>query len=224
MNGSDRPGYQAVTLDVHGTLILPDPSIGQLYAELGRRHGLDHESGRLQAAFVPAFRAVAARWDIPYGRDEADARRFWDAVIDGTFGGGPTPALRAALFEHFARGSTWRVLPGVREAVTLLRARGLPLYACSNFDGRVHRILDEIGLHLDHIFTSAEVGAAKPDPRMLLLAAERAGCRPQDLLHIGDHEREDGGACSACGATWFPVVQGEGIDCHALEAVLSPRA
>ena len=215
---------RAVTLDVHGTLILPTPSIGGLYAELGREHGHDVDADDLQAAFVPAFRAVATQWAIPYGRDESDARRFWDAVIDATFGGGTGEDLRAALFERFAQGRSWRVLPGVREAIALIRGCGLPAVACSNFDGRVHRILAELDLELDRVITSAEVGAAKPDPTMLYLAAEHAGCRSDELLHIGDNEREDGPACAAAGATWLHVERGAGIDVQRLADLLSQEA
>lgn len=214
---------KAVTLDVHGTLILPHPSVGELYAELGAEHGRTQTARQLQDAFVPAFRAVAAGWDIPYGRDEADARAFWDAVIDGTFGGDTTLELRAALFERFAEARSWRVLPGAREAVAAIRAAGLPLMACSNFDGRVHRILAGFGFELDRIFTSAEVGAAKPDPRMLELAAAHAGCDPADLLHIGDHPREDGEAAAACGATWLPVDRDHGINVNRLSEKLNKR-
>lgn len=216
--------FRAVSFDVHGTLIVPHPSVGAVYAAEAAAHGLERSPAALDAAFVPAFRSFAGGWAVPYGRDERDARRFWDAVIDATFGEPVPGALRRALFERFGRGAAWRVLPGAREALAIVRGRGLPCYACTNFDGRVRAVLRDLGLDaFDALFLSAEVGAAKPDPAVLRAAAAHAGCRTPELLHVGDHEREDAGACAASGAAWLRVAQPGGVDVDRLAAVLDGR-
>lgn len=211
--------YRAISIDVHGTLALPHPSVGAVYHAHAQRHGIACELAELEAGFLPAFRAVYRTWDIPYGRDQDDARVFWDAVIDATFAGRSTPALREELFAFFGTGRCWRPLPGTHELLEALRATGLPLYAASNFDARVRGILEDLGLTgFQRLVISAEVGAAKPDPAMLQLVCDDAGCEPTELLHIGDSEREDGGACAALGCDWLPVDRERG---HDVEAVLS---
>jgi len=215
---------RAVSFDVHGTLVLPHPSVGELYAEVAADHGVTREAAELDVAFLPAFKAVRAQWDIPYGRDEPDARRFWYAVIQGTFGGEIAEDLQSALFERFGEGRSWRVLPGARESIAMIRDAGIPVVGCSNFDARVRRILDESDLALDRVFTSAEVGAAKPDPSMLHLAADFADCTTGELVHVGDHPHEDGDCAAACGATWLPVERERGIDPDRLRRLLdAPR-
>ncbi|MDA3963850.1 MAG: HAD-IA family hydrolase [Planctomycetota bacterium] len=212
---------RAVSFDVHGTLILPTPSIGALYAAAAAEQGLSVPADEVEAAFGPAFKAVRSTWDVPYGRNEADARRFWHQVINRTFTGQASPALCDALFDSLGHGQAWRVLPGAHQALALVRAAGLPVYACTNFDGRVHQILADLDLHLDVVFTSAHYGAAKPDPAILLAACAAAACEPSELLHVGDHPHEDAGACSACGARFFAVERGAGINPARLQAALA---
>lgn len=43
----------------------------------------------------------------------------------------------------------------------------------------------------DHLWVSAEVGVAKPDPAIFLLAARSLGEPPEHCLFVGDHEPED---------------------------------
>jgi putative hydrolase of the HAD superfamily len=42
-----------------------------------------------------------------------------------------------------------------------------------------------------HIWVSGEVGIAKPDPAIFLLACEALGETPGDCLYVGDHEQDD---------------------------------
>lgn len=212
---------RAISLDVHGTLILPYPSVAAIYAGVAAEHGLTVTAAELEPRFLPAFRAACSGSTVPYGRDETDAFAFWSRVIEGTFAGGVTPALCQALYERFGTGACWRILPRVLELLAALHRTGLPLFICSNFDSRVRRILADLGLDgFAGIFSSAEVGAAKPDPTMLYRIAAAAGCGMQELLHLGDNEREDGGACSAAGCPWLAVDSRLGPDPAAVLARL----
>jgi len=132
---------RAVSFDAHGTLIAPRESIGVSYAAIATRHGIIADPAVLQQRFVAAFSHWRAHWPVPYGADEADARRFWTAIITDSFGRDVPTACTRELFAFYARAEAWRVLPGAREALTLLRSRRLPSAVCSNFDARVHRVL-----------------------------------------------------------------------------------
>jgi HAD superfamily hydrolase (TIGR01509 family) len=80
------------------------------------------------------------------------------------------------------------VLPGVREALEILKGRGLRLVVVSNSNGTVENIL--IKLNLRHYFKkvidSLLVGFEKPDPRLFYHAMDISGAEPESSIHIGD--------------------------------------
>lgn len=46
---------------------------------------------------------------------------------------------------------------------------------------------------------SDETGYSKPDERAFMLASEKAGCRPEEMIHIGDRENKDISGAKAVG-------------------------
>jgi len=214
--------FRLVTFDAHNTLIAPEPSIGAIYAEVARTYGLERDPADLQERFPTAFRTTYGEWPVPYGATDEDARAFWIRVVERTFAEPLPNEVAWECYDTFARAGRWRVLPGVRETLAGVRNLGLPMAVVSNFDARLPPLLDELGLGpFITVVVSATLGVAKPDPAALRAAAAAAGCDPSAVLHIGDSEREDGGACVACGATWLPVVPGAGISIAAVRAMLS---
>src|SRR5690349_12599396 len=77
-----------------------------------------------------------------------------------------------------------------RDAASLhdLRVRGLRIGVVSNWDASLHERLAETGLAplVDGAVASAELGHAKPDPRIFAHALELAGVPPEAALHAGD--------------------------------------
>ncbi len=51
--------------------------------------------------------------------------------------------------------------------------------------------------YLDTVVTSEEVGVSKPDPKLFLVAAERLGVRPENIVMIGDSWKDVEGAKNA---------------------------
>ena len=113
---------KAISFDAHGTLILP-ATLTWRYAAVAAQYGVSCDEDAILKHFLPAFSAQRKRWDLPYGRGEADARAFWRAVVAATFaplwpnGTTPPAELGDALFDDFGRGEAWQVLPGAREAL-----------------------------------------------------------------------------------------------------------
>jgi putative hydrolase of the HAD superfamily len=97
--------------------------------------------------------------------------------------------------------------------------------------------LDVIGLsgHFDAIFTAAQVGAAKPDPRVYRAVCEALDLVAEQVIHAGDDPERDVVAARAFGmpAVWInragrrwpdahPAPEHEVADLLGLAALLRP--
>ncbi|MBA2479549.1 MAG: HAD-IA family hydrolase [Planctomycetes bacterium] len=212
----------AVSFDAAGTLFVPHPSVGDIYAEVAARHGIVRDASELEGRFRPAFARAQARWKVPYGADDSDALTFWAEVISGTFDE-PLPYETVCdLYDAFASGARWRLVCGARDALALVRSRGLPLAIVSNFDCRLVALIADLDLGpFAAVVPSTAIGRAKPDPAVLIEACRRLGVAPAATLHVGDSEREDGGMCAAAGARWLRVDPAVGIPLDELSAILT---
>lgn len=72
--------------------------------------------------------------------------------------------------------------------LTRLRTR-IPVLLVSNATDRLDSDLAALGLDGFSVVNSSQVGAAKPDPRIYRVAAERAGVDPSDCLFVDDSEQ-----------------------------------
>ena len=57
----------------------------------------------------------------------------------------------------------------------------------------------EGGLHVGHVIASTDVGVCKPDVRIFIEAARRAGVATSEMLHVGDSWMWDVVGARACG-------------------------
>ncbi len=186
----DWSSVDAVTIDAYGTLLeLPDP----VASLAGVLPGFDRHAIEL------AFRAEVEYYTehAIEGRDPQSLARLRAdcvAVFNGVLGSALGP-------EEFVGALDFAWVGGARAAVEHLRARGLALAVVSNWDVSLHERIDGLGVL---VVTSAEAGAAKPDPAVFRLALERLGVSPTRTLHIGDteHDRE---AAAAAGVAFAPA-------------------
>src|SRR5258708_17055607 len=98
-------GIQAITFDAGGTLILPWPSVGRVYAEIAARHGFTHLSAeKLDRQFAAAWRKLK---NFNHTREE------WASLVDQTFAGAPGPPpsriFFPELYDRFAGPGAWRI-------------------------------------------------------------------------------------------------------------------
>jgi len=190
-----RPNRPAgLLLDAMGTLIGLKQSVGTTYAALAQRHGLTVEPAAIDQVF-PAVYGQAPPLAFP-GLEgpalKAAAINWWGERINETLlraGTGPAPeALRIELFERFACTDLWRVFPEVPNQLEAWKARGLKLAVVSNFDHRLHDLLEGLGLNLwlDAVVISSQVGSAKPNPKPLQLALQALDLKAHQVWHVGD--------------------------------------
>ncbi len=203
-----EPPIQAVSFDLDGTLYATGPHRLRLLPRLLPQLGLirawsaavralrDQQHDDLQNRIVDD---TAARLGVDH--DEARARLWF--FLERTWIPGLAPA---------------HVLPGVRDALTMLDTRGIPRAVAS--DHPVTAKLER--LDLAHGWAAGlcaeDLGALKPRPDVLLAAARAMGCPPAALLHIGDRWDTDGGAARAAGARYLHA-----LDEHGSTATLPQR-
>lgn len=192
---------RAVLLDAMGTLVGFGAPAPRLVEELAARG----------VAITGEEASHAMRAEIAYYRahhDEAadraalaDLRDRCATVVREAIGpavaGLPQDELVAALLAAI-EFSPYPEVPGVLRE---LRERGIALVVCSNWDVSLHDVLDATGLSglLAGTVTSAEHGAAKPDPSIFAAALSVAGAEPGEAIHVGDDVRADVEGARAAG-------------------------
>lgn len=189
---------RAIIFDVGGTLVYPVDPVGETYAKFARQYGVKLAPEATTTAFREAFKSCSPRGKggVPTNGDD---RTWWKQVvakstIDKTF---PDPATFEAFFEdvylHFAKAEAWGIYPEALEVLEDLRDRGVDLGVLSNWDARLHSVLDGSGLgeFLPNRFISAELGWEKPDPAIYRHVTEIMRLTPGSVLSVGDDPKND---------------------------------
>jgi putative hydrolase of the HAD superfamily len=190
---------EAVTFDATGTLF-HCPRLGEIYAEVLCRHGLDVEPAEVMRLIREVWQELSCVTVL--GRDRFSShpdgsrgwwRRFLARLAERLEAPTPSPFAAAELFERFARPDAWEVYPEVPAALAALAGEGLTLAVVSNWDDRLPRLLAGLGLapRFSAVVYSAGIGIEKPDPRIFAAALSRLGVAPAAAVHVGDSGKED---------------------------------
>jgi N-acetyl-D-muramate 6-phosphate phosphatase len=81
--------------------------------------------------------------------------------------------------------------PDVRPALSRLREMGLWVGIAGNQTAQAGHILRGLDLPADLVVTSAEWGAAKPDPAFFAHLIEVPPGEPHEIIYVGDHRDND---------------------------------
>jgi putative hydrolase of the HAD superfamily len=205
-----------VVLDAAGTLLALRRPVGESYAGLARRVGVELDPGALEKAFHRTFRAAPplAFGNLDPALRRAAERDWWRRVVRecvaaiGAPGDLPFDRLFDLAWETYGGPAPWRVPDDVRPGLRALRRQGYPLAVLSNWDGRLAGLLAGLGLggYFARILISADLPAAKPDPAAFRRAAETlAGLGPGTPVMVGDRIDHDIGPALEAGwdAIWL---------------------
>jgi len=116
-------------------------------------------------------------------------------------------ALAERLYERHRTPDAWRQpYPDAERVLKELRRRGVRVAVVSNIGWDLRPIFIRSGLDacVDAFVLSFELGVQKPDPRIFRTACERLGLPPAEVLMVGDHRPDDGGAM-ALGCPFYEV-------------------
>lgn len=175
-----------VLLDALGTLVELQPPAPRLRARLVEL-GFDVSEERAAAGFAAEIEYYLAhhlegadRASLDDLRDRCASVMMEALDLDGLDHATARRVMLASL--------EFRPYLDVVPALTALRGDGHRLVIVSNWDCSLPEWLGPLGLLalVDGVVTSADVGAAKPDPRIFRRALELAGMRPENAVHVGD--------------------------------------
>ncbi|MBA4370097.1 MAG: HAD family hydrolase [Coriobacteriaceae bacterium] len=190
---------RAVFFDVGNTLIHPHPSVSEVCRQVLEEAGHVRDVAAIDELMpvVDAYYEDRYREDDTFWRSEEETSSVWVgmySVLCRRLGiEDEAEALAHRVYDEFGRADRWRAYDDVVPAFERLRARGLKTGLISNWDSRLSALVDGMGLGimLDAVISSAEVGLHKPDPRIFELACERVGVAPAEAVHVGDHPYAD---------------------------------
>jgi len=190
---------EAIFFDAAGTLIKPARRVGETYAVLARKYGIEVSAAEIAERFRLCFHSAPplAFPGASTARIEDLERAWWKDLVRRIFE--PWDGFQrfddyfVELFAYFAQPDAWNLYPEVTETLSALEKRGMVLSVISNFDSRLIGILEGLGAAhwFEHIFVSSRVGYAKPDRQIFHTALERHSLKAGDALHIGDSEEKD---------------------------------
>ncbi len=186
----------SVTFDAAGTLFFPYPSVGEIYADILKRHGITAAPHVLESAFQETFQTLSK--DETVLDPEEREKDFWRQVVAKILL--PTHIKKnqfepifSDMWETFSHGDHWKVYPEAIETLTTLIARGYQTGILSNWDSRLHTVLKETGLKnlFSIVIISSEAGIEKPDPGIFAFAEDKLGHNASACLHVGDSHHHD---------------------------------
>ncbi len=188
-----RP-IRTVLFDVGNTLTFVD--LARVRKILARR-GLEWDLDVLRAA---EGKARSTMYDAHRREPQTRDAGRWGLYVSAFFEelGLGAGRLRSELGEELMRidrrENLWSHVPAeVPSLLRELRRRRYRLGVVSNSDGRVDRLLRDVGLgdHFQVIVDSHLVGVEKPDPRIFAIALERLTEEPLHAAYVGDFPAVD---------------------------------
>jgi putative hydrolase of the HAD superfamily len=211
-----QSSVRAVLFDAAGTLIRLAEPVGETYARLARPFHVDLEPTRVGEAFLRTFRSMPA---MVFAGESAERieeleRAWWRKLVAETIVAVTNQSAWEGfddyfevLFRYFAGADAWRVVPGACDLLMELRRRHVRTAVVSNFDHRLHGLLEGLQLRpfLDAVVLSSDAGAAKPEARIFQLALQRLGVSSEEALFVGDDPEEDLAGARAAGLTAVDV-------------------
>lgn len=201
---------ETLFLDAGGVLVFPN---WERLAEALLARGVRAAPAALAAAEPHAKRALDVAEQIRMGGDAQRGWAYFNLVLEhaGIPRSQATDAALAEMRAYHAQHNLWELVPDdVPAALQRLRGAVRRLVVVSNANGRLHHVMERLGLaaSFDLMLDSHLEGVEKPDPRLFQLALARAGAEAETTLHVGDFYWIDVAGARAAGlqAVLFDVA------------------
>lgn len=191
-----------VFFDAGNTLFRETPLRWEIYARVGREHGLSIEVPAMRRAMIEVHEELPRR--VHGGFRYGDA--WFSAYIPRVFArfgakSEQIPAISEQLFAAFRTPGTFQLFPETMETLASLESLGVKMAIISNWSPRLPRICTALGVdrYMRFILASAIEELEKPDPQFFRKAMTMIGSSPWECLHVGDSLEKDVQGAAAAG-------------------------
>ena len=179
--------YRAIFIDIDDTLLDYIPCCREAFEFALPEHPEDFDlffeiSGRLFSEAKHGLHTIAEVMEL-YPKEFIATIGYPPEAVDPF-----KHAFRAAW------GKTHTLVPGAKEMLENLQAKGYRLFAASNSFGHLQRSrLEQAGIlpYFEDTYISMDIGYDKPDIRFYQEALRRCGLQPHEVLMIGDSMTTD---------------------------------
>lgn len=188
--------FKAIFFDAGGTLLVPHPSVGEIYSSVAAKYGCNVSPDVVENAFREQWERRDRIHD-PNLNAPPQERRWWYELVRDVFsrfdGVADYESFFEELYDIFARPEYWRLFPEAVQVVRALREQGYVLGIVSNWDERLIPLCEKLGLAalFDFILASGLVGSSKPHAGIFLEALKCSRVKPHEALHVGDSLKDD---------------------------------
>jgi putative hydrolase of the HAD superfamily len=214
-----KPIYvRAIFFDAAGTLLRVRGSVGRIYWELARPHGVQAAPEQIERAFQEVFETSPppAFPGLQPGLIRRAEKQWWYDVVSRVFhkvgGVERFDEYFERVFGFFASSGGWELYPETEKVLAALKDRGLTVGIISNFDSRIYPVLSQLGIFklIDSVHLSSLTGVAKPDAAIFKKALDEHALHPKEALHVGDSLKEDIEGAQAAGL-WTIYLNRNGL-------------
>lgn len=189
--------HKLISFDAGGTLFRPYPSVGAIYAEVALRYGCRADEAAIEARFRDLWAHKDSMHSGHSHLTEKIEKEWWKHLVRDVFAVfDPIDEFDAffdELYHRFAGPDSWQLFPETLEVLEELRRRGARLCIISNWDSRLLKLCEGLGIHdyFEFILISAVFGASKPNAPIFAEACRLAAVEPHEVIHIGDSLEDD---------------------------------
>lgn len=205
---------RAVFFDADGTLFSIHPSVGAIYSESCRRHGIEVSAAEVDSVLPSIWAKHSSEnynIDTEYVTSQEREVIMWKSICKSILE--PfTPldnfdVIFRDIYEAFAKKESRKLFEGVELFLSLLKSDGVTTGILSNNDDRLEPLIAEmpISSYIDHVFPASVIGFKKPSRACFGEVEKRINHRPSEVLFVGDDYDVDYRGAKDAGwhAVWF---------------------
>lgn len=198
---------RAVVFDAVGTVMYPSPPMANVYQDAIAKHcGMQLDVERIRQTVNSALSQRGLSPDLT--TDESREHQFWQDVIKELCGDHEArQACFDDLYNRFQHPESWSCFEDVPECINRLLADDVTMAIASNFDSRLHPVLDGLAplSPIPHRFVSSEIGWRKPAQHFFQHVCDQLQLHPASILFVGDGLTNDvlGAHQAGCRSVWI---------------------
>lgn len=205
--------FRVVFFDAGGTLFRPWPSVGEVYARVSRKHGVEIDPQVVEKAFHEKWHLRNGMVSLAQTSEKIE-RDWWYSFVRDVLHGSAFDDFDAffeELYDLFAQAECWRLFSDTVPTLEGLKRKGYRMGIISNWDRRLFGIVEQLGLSgfFEHVAASAVVGVPKPGRRIFESAMTAMNVRAEDCLHVGDSVADDYEGARQAGLTPLLIDRSE---------------